>query len=545
MERKQGSTEPEISVILPVYNVEDYVDTCMETIVNQTYGNMEILLINDGSTDGSASKCLAWRDRDPRVIYVEKKNEGVAATRNLGLQMARGKYIAFVDPDDWVDLRYMEKLHQSLEETGADLAECDLWRYDNRSGKKIYRSCYGRMGQAFTRREHMIYGPTACYKAMSRRELWIDNGVRMPSVSFESPAVYALVLALSNKIENVREPLYYYRRFRENSLIENGYAAKDGTPNNALALEAMEFLLKEFRRCGLYDTYADTLERVVKYRLNDILAMQFHRKRLEDFRVLVQNYHEFLGRTFPNGKNEPYLTWGGYNLNRILTHMNWLHNPYCRFNFSSLVSVAGGIAHGHKEIPHKNRYRRIMLEREQEGSFWQIAEEVKPRYLFMDLVEERFDLLELDGRVLTLSDARLGSNAAGQPEGRVIARDSEECNTLWKHAVRAFLRRLYETVPGIRVVILENYLSERVGDLSGTEEFPEAESIRKTNRILSGYYAWLKNSCSGAVVVQTAKEPLYFTDRKYEYGAIPSHLNEIVNQRIAEKTERILAELNQ
>ena len=84
---------------------------------------------------------------------------------------------------------YLEKLWNAAEEADADYAECDLWRYDNRSGKKIYRSCYGRMGQAYTLPEHMKYGPTATYKAISRKSLWEKYKLAMPKCSFESPAL--------------------------------------------------------------------------------------------------------------------------------------------------------------------------------------------------------------------------------------------------------------------------------------------------------------------------------------------------------------------
>ena len=101
----------------------------------------------------------------------------------------------------------------------------------------------------------------------------------------------------------------------------------------------MSHLIGEFKRLGLYEKYASVLPEVTAYRLNDILAMQFHRKSPGDFRELVQNYRGFLSERFPEGRNEPYITWGGYNLNRILTHMDWLHDPYARFNFSSMVSL--------------------------------------------------------------------------------------------------------------------------------------------------------------------------------------------------------------
>ena len=532
--------DPEISVILPVFNVEAYLDICMESLVKQSFADFEILLINDGSTDGSAAKCRQWQAKDPRVVFIDKENEGVAATRNLGLRLAKGTYIAFVDPDDWVDLRYLEKLRQKLLETGADLVECDLWRYDNRTGKQIYRSCYGRMGRPYTLKEHMKYGPTASYKILSRRALWLEHGVHRPSVSFESPAVYSLMLALSGRVESVREPLYYYRRFRENSLIETGYANRDGSANNTLAIEAMQFLLDEFKRCGLYETYRDTLEGVVKYRLSDILATQFHRKPQADYLELVRQYRQFLDRAFPEGHNEVYLTWGGYNLNRILSHMNWLHDPYCRFNFSSMAAVGGAGLREHREIDHKNRYRKLMLEREHEGSVWRIAEQMQPKFLFLDLMEERFDLVEQDGRIRTRSDAYLGSPTELAAGGRVIALGSEEHRLLWEAGARAFFQRLRLLVPGIRVVILENYLCERCGDLAGTEAFPELDEIRRTNRELEQAYAFLRLLCPDALWIRTAQEPLYFTDRNYEYGAIPSHLNEIANQQIAERIEALL-----
>ncbi|MBQ6531952.1 MAG: glycosyltransferase, partial [Solobacterium sp.] len=351
-----------ITVIIPVYNVEDYIDQCLETVVSQTYQELEILLINDGSADGSLARCRAWAERDDRIRVIDQPNRGVAASRNRGIEEAEGTYISFVDPDDWLDLTYFEKLHRCIVDNDADYAECDLWRYDNRTGKKIFRACYGRMGVPYTLREHMKYGPTATYKALSKRSLWIDNDVRMPSCSFESPAVYALILALSRRIANVREPLYYYRRFRENSLIETGYANKDGTPNNTMAIDAMRFLMSEFRRCGLYEEYKQDLEGIVKYRLSDILATQFHRKNADDYSELVKNYRNYLQEQFPQGNNQTYLCWGGYNLNRILLHLDMLQDPACRFNFSSLISLLSVPAN--MRVTHKNRYRKMMIDRE-------------------------------------------------------------------------------------------------------------------------------------------------------------------------------------
>ena len=528
-----------VSLILPVYNVADYLDRCMESVVSQTYRNLEILLINDGSTDSSAEKCREWERKDPRIVFIDKENEGVAKTRNLGVDLAKGEVLGFVDPDDWLEPDYVEKLLSRMQETGAEYVECDLWRYNNRNGSRIYRSCGSRMGVPYTLEEHMKYGPTALYKALSRKSLWDRNRIRIPSVSFESPAVYSLILALAEGTAYVPEALYWYRRFRPESLVETGYAAKDGTANNTLGIDAMRFLVHEFQRCGLYSRYRDVLEGVVKYRLSDILAMQFHRKNPEDFRELVRNCRSFLEEQFPEGDNQVYLCWGSYTLNRILVHLDILQDPFCRFSFSSMVSLLEP-AKDTPAVRHPNRYREMMINREIQQDFCRIPTERKPQTVFIDLMEERFSLLEWHGRYLTDSDALQGSDSytAFCSEGRRIPAGSEEKRILWQ---RAFERFLDLAGRQTKVIVIRTLLSERKGDLQSQEEYANIADIREANRILDGYYRYIEENHPEIPVMETTDLQEYFTDRNYEYGALPQHLNEIVNQKIAGRIHRLLS----
>lgn len=158
-----------ISIIIPVYNVYEYLDECLESIVHQTYKNFEILLVNDGSTDGSDRKCQEWEKKDGRIRYISKQNEGHALTVNLGIKEAAGRYIVFIDADDWVENTYIEELYVAIEKNNADFAECDFWRYNNNTGEKTYRTCYGGMGIDYTLEEHMIYGQTMRWKSMSKK----------------------------------------------------------------------------------------------------------------------------------------------------------------------------------------------------------------------------------------------------------------------------------------------------------------------------------------------------------------------------------------
>ena len=534
---------PAVSVIVPVYNIGAYLDVCLESLLAQTFRDFEILLIDDGSTDDSPGRCRQWAEADGRIRFVRKANGGVSETRNLGIRLARGEYLAFVDPDDWVDPTYLEKLLGAAREAGADFAECDLWRVDNRTGKRIRRICSGRMGLDYTLEEHMKYGPTALYKSVMRRRLWTDHDLELPPCSFESPAVYALLLALSNKIVNVREPLYYYRRFRENSLVETGYADGSGRPDPELGTGAMRFLIGSFRRLGLYERYRGTLEGVVTYRLNDILAMQFHRRMPEEFAGLVEKYRSLLEELFPGRRQRKIVTWGGYNLNRILTHLDQLHDPSCRFNFSSLAAIAGEPDDDGGAIPepeHRNRYRQQMLERERTGAFWRVLEREQPDLLVLDLLEERFDLLETGGRYLTKSDAFAGSSWAGSLSGETLCRFTEDCLVRWKQAADTVFARVRRMVPGIRILVITSLLCSEVGDLTAREPFDEPAAIDCTNRLLRTCYAYLKEILPEAVFADPTEDELYFTDRAYEYGAVPSHLNELENQKIAERIEALL-----
>lgn len=120
-----------ISVIVPVFNAADYLEKCLDSILNQTYQNLEIILINDGSTDRSALICETYRHKDKRIRLIHKKlgGGGVGAARNSALPLVTGDYVLFVDNDDWLELNHIEFLHQSLKETGADIAVANFTEF--------------------------------------------------------------------------------------------------------------------------------------------------------------------------------------------------------------------------------------------------------------------------------------------------------------------------------------------------------------------------------------------------------------------------------
>ena len=118
-----------ISVIVPVYKVENYLDQCVQSIVDQTYSNLEIILVDDGSPDRCGELCEAWAKRDSRIQVIHKENGGLSDARNAGLAIATGSLISFIDSDDWVNPHFIEFLYTAIEKTGADLAACGVQEF--------------------------------------------------------------------------------------------------------------------------------------------------------------------------------------------------------------------------------------------------------------------------------------------------------------------------------------------------------------------------------------------------------------------------------
>jgi len=118
--------QPLLSVIIPCYNIEKYLDKCISSIVAQTYTNLEILLINDGSTDNSGMICDAWQEQDQRIRVIHKQNEGSSYARKTGVENATAEYVTFVDADDWIDENMYHNMMSALLSTGSDIAVCDF-----------------------------------------------------------------------------------------------------------------------------------------------------------------------------------------------------------------------------------------------------------------------------------------------------------------------------------------------------------------------------------------------------------------------------------
>lgn len=145
-----------ISVIVPIYNVEDYIRQCFDSLLNQTYQNFEVLMINDGSPDNSASICQEYAARDSRFRYFEKENGGISTAVNLGIEHSQGEYVTLMDPDDWADNDYLEVLYNAIVQEGADVSISSYKRFDMSNNSFYFHAFTKEYGKkVFTNKEFL------------------------------------------------------------------------------------------------------------------------------------------------------------------------------------------------------------------------------------------------------------------------------------------------------------------------------------------------------------------------------------------------------
>ncbi len=214
-----------ISVIVPIYNMELYLEQSLNSIIKNDYLDLEIILINDGSTDSSYEICLKYKEIDNRIQIINKKNGGVSSARNAGLDIATGEYISFIDPDDFIENNFFSFHMKNMQENNADISICG--RYIYYDDKKSSRFPTNAMFLSLSSEEAINcmnlrcfgYFDSAPWDKIYQRELF--NEIRFPLNKLsEDWFIMHELFELANKIVFNSTPLYYYRQ-RQGSLTRN------------------------------------------------------------------------------------------------------------------------------------------------------------------------------------------------------------------------------------------------------------------------------------------------------------------------------------
>lgn len=196
-----------ISIIVPIYNASAYLKKCIDSLLNQTLKDIEIILINDGSTDDSKDIVKSYKDK--RIVFIDKKNEGIGITRNLGISKACGEYISFVDSDDYVDKCFCEKMYRKAVESDCDIVICD--HYEDKLGLKPIRFLDFEdtsLKDNPTLINHINLGP--CNKIFKRNMFMNKKNRFVENLKYEDAPLVCKLLCEANRIGKLNELLYYY-----------------------------------------------------------------------------------------------------------------------------------------------------------------------------------------------------------------------------------------------------------------------------------------------------------------------------------------------
>ena len=257
-----------ISVIIPVYNVEKFLRYSLESVINQSYKNLEIIIVNDGSTDESKNICKEYEEKDKRVKLINQKNQGLSAARNAGLNIATGKYVGFIDSDDIISLKFYEGLYKLLKETNSDISECASVQISDENlfnGKTkfddidnmdfITTDSLGALNRINNEDTYIIGKSVVVWNKLYKMELFKD--IRFPvGKRYEDDLTTYKLFNKIHKLVSTEKVLYNYVQ-RKNSIMHQEFSIK-----RLEAIDVYENYEKFFREYDNKYLYAKCL---VKY----------------------------------------------------------------------------------------------------------------------------------------------------------------------------------------------------------------------------------------------------------------------------------------
>lgn len=299
-----------ISIIVPVYNVEEYLEQCVESLINQTYSDLEIILVNDGSTDNSPAICNKYAKKDDRIKVIHKQNGGLSDARNTGLNKAQGAYIAFVDSDDWVKPTMLEHLYTACVKYDAEISCCGRYITD---GKKISLKRFISKEQCYTQEDalkEILDGGTidvAAWDKLYKAEIWRE--LRFPiGENNEDIATFYLVMDKASIVVHCGTVEYYYRN-RPFSITKANYNEYD----RKIILKNVDLIEQYIKR-----KFPQLMQNVYTYKSYNIyhLINKYIKSRGADkseeyylLKNLLFSYKNYLKKYNSITKKEELITW--------------------------------------------------------------------------------------------------------------------------------------------------------------------------------------------------------------------------------------------
>lgn len=292
------------SLIIPVYNVKEYLETCVNSVLAQNYRDLEIILVDDGSTDGVCpALCDQIAAAHPDLIRtVHQPNGGLGEARNTGIRISKGEYLAFLDSDDTLLPGFFESMEQLIDEFDCDIVDFGMQSVD------VEGNVLSSFGGELPERTPLSLSDTPellmllpnVVRRVYRRSLFFDNGIWYPArVWYEDLRTTPKLFALAGSVVSVAQPYYAYLA-REGSITRN-----TNVDRNAEIIDAFEDLRVWFSERGLWELYRQEFHRLAVDHV--LLAASVRVLREDPSHPLLQRFQDYLEELFPDGGNNPRL----------------------------------------------------------------------------------------------------------------------------------------------------------------------------------------------------------------------------------------------
>lgn len=303
---------PKVSVIVPIYNVEKYLEKCINSLLSQTLEDIQIILVNDGSKDNSGNIAREYeKNNKNRITYVEKENGGLSDARNYGLKYATGDFIAFLDSDDYIEKNAYEEMYNKAIEENADYVECDfIWEFPN----KI------RVDKQYpykNKKEMLSFVRVVAWNKLIKRQLITDNNLEFPKgLRYEDVEFTYKLIPFINKFAYVDKPFIHYAQ-REGSIanVQNERTAEIFT--------VLDNVTEFYKKNNIYEEYRDELEyNYARYLLCSSLKRMCKIKDKTIREKLLTESWKRLNSNFPNWKENVILKTVNIGKNKYMRTVN-------------------------------------------------------------------------------------------------------------------------------------------------------------------------------------------------------------------------------
>ena len=302
--KKSEKKSYSLSIILPVFNVEKYLDRCIKSILEETYKDLELVIVNDGTKDDSENIIIRYLEKYNNITYIVKENGGLSHARNVGYTYAKGEYIAFFDSDDYIEKDMYEKLMAKVKDYNYDIVVCDLYMEYEQTGKKIYvgsnvekeyKDVEEDNNEISIRKEIMENIYIAVHNKIYKKELiekTFENGMPFVNGMYYEDIVYTYsILQNTRSISFVKEPLYYY--VQRTSSISNNYDKKlydiitsvEMLIENAVENNRFEDYKEILEYIGIRYMYGTFMKRIAKTKNKKIYLEGYNRVIQEDKKI--------------------------------------------------------------------------------------------------------------------------------------------------------------------------------------------------------------------------------------------------------------------